>query len=341
MIASIFFYTSQLIAQHDFRPGFVVVNSGDTLLGEIDYRSDFFMSKECVFRPNSKAKKSTFFPDSLNSYKFTDGRYFVSRKVKQKELHKQVFLEYLIKGKVDVFYYRDQGDHYYIQKDGFELMELPYTEELVFNKYANGYYYQKSTKHQDRLKYLMKDAPSIKKKIEKLERPDHDDLVQLAEEYHQIVCKDTACVIYYKQPYPIKINPEILAGFANFSNTKDIQSSNYFMGGILVHAWAPRASEKVFIKSGILFSNIQFTYRKESNTVAKIPLHLEYFYPSGVVRPNLSAGPNFYFPGAVSLSAYAGIRCKIHQILHLTAGVDLFDKVSGFSFLGGLYFQLP
>ncbi len=93
-------------------------------------------------------------PGDIIAYRFIDGKYYISREVN----NKKVFLECLIKGKVNIYYLRDDyGNHYYIDKDNMKLAELPYEEG---KKYVNGKeVYYETTKHLGLLYTYMHDAP--------------------------------------------------------------------------------------------------------------------------------------------------------------------------------------
>ena len=67
---------SWLYAQTDFRPGYVITNSNDTLYGEIDYRGDRLMSEVCKFRSNGRDIVE-YTPYDIAAYRFTDSKYFV------------------------------------------------------------------------------------------------------------------------------------------------------------------------------------------------------------------------------------------------------------------------
>ena len=336
------FLIKPVMAQQDFRPGYVILNSGDTLKGEIDYRADYFMGLICTFRENTNAPKRKFTADSIMAYRFTNSKYFVSENIKTEgsNENKRVFLEYLIKGALSVYYLRDDnGDHYYINKKGYNLLELPYSEQLVFDKSVNGYNYIRSTKHIDRLNYYTKDAPSLKPEIEKTTEPDRRDLIKIATDYNNAVCKDTACVIFNKPPVNSKINPEFVLGywdfntgasgltFAKFRNESFIVRKNYPLAGLLLHFKLSDASEKLYFKSGIFASQIEYT-TNQTTLVLKIPMHFEYQYPKGPFRPNFSFGPNFYVPGAVTFSICGGARIKLYKKAFLNLGAEL-DGLSG------------
>jgi len=58
-----------------------------------------------VFEKNFQdpATRKEYTPEDLQAYRFFDSKYYISRKVKIGESEKLLFLEYLIKGKVDIF----------------------------------------------------------------------------------------------------------------------------------------------------------------------------------------------------------------------------------------------
>ena len=112
-------------AQSDFKSGYVILNNSDTLFGKIDSRGDRTMSKTCRFKPTNSDLITEYSPRELNEYQFIGGKRYVSRTL---ESGIPVFLEYLIKGKLNVYYYVDgEGkDHYLIDKEGFPLKVIPY-----------------------------------------------------------------------------------------------------------------------------------------------------------------------------------------------------------------------
>ncbi|MFW6328445.1 MAG: hypothetical protein ACOC2F_09060, partial [Bacteroidota bacterium] len=120
---------NNLNGQPEFKPGYVILNNGDTLKGEIDNRGDMLMSKVCWFKPADWDTVVRYKPGNIEAYRFIDGKYYVSR---QLETGKHVFLEYLINGELNVYYYRgkDGYNYYLVDKEGMPLKNIPYKEEL-------------------------------------------------------------------------------------------------------------------------------------------------------------------------------------------------------------------
>jgi hypothetical protein len=309
---------SLLNAQTDFRSGYVISLNGDTLYGEIDYRGDELMSRICKFRADKNRNIKQFSPDDIKAYRFTDSKFYVSKEYKgEKE-----FLEFLINGVVDIYYLRDiTGDHYFIDKEDSQLTEIPYSEGI---KYINNQpYFYASKSFQGILWYYMKDAPDFKKRIEIIEKPDHQSLIKLAEDYNNAVCKDEKCIVYERKVPLIKISLEPRLGLIKYTGYGKFVNE---IGG-LVYFWIPRANEKLYFKTGILLNIIDDSFGKLD--IYKIPLQIQYLYPSGKLKPQLSFGFDFF---AIKMEGYkdmthtlcinAGLHYKMSKNLDLSAGFN-------------------
>jgi hypothetical protein len=311
--------TQILIAQTDYRPGYIIKSSGDTIFGEIDYRSNLIMSEICKFKTNGNTIQ-TLSPEDIKAFRFNGSKYFVSKKVNDKNF----FLEYLIKGKMNVYYLCDKkGDHYFLDKEGEDFYELPYEEGIKYVNNKKVYYETK--KHVGFLNYFMKETPSLRKKINELGSPSHKNLIKLAEDYHNLVCDETQCVVYEtKQPF-FKVNYEIISGFTSFSDITELNKNIYYQSGIITHIWMPKASEKVYFKTGIVFT---YVLNSKKEMFYKIPIQIEYVYPKGIFRPTLSYGVNFN-PNFYPLTTFdVGVNISIveHLLVTLGADADFFSK---------------
>jgi hypothetical protein len=52
----------------------------------------------------------------------------------------------------------------------------------------------------------------------------------------------------------LKVNIEAVAGFINYQNEDHVQNKNYFQGCLLFHIWTPRTNEKIYLTTGLLYS---------------------------------------------------------------------------------------
>jgi hypothetical protein len=339
LILGLLISTGVLNAQKDFRAGYIIKNSGDTLYGEIDYRGDLLMSNKCKFKQDNNITE--FIPTDILGFRFTDSKYYISKEVDGK----MVFLEYLVKGKVDIYYMRDKiGDHYYLDKEDSALTELPYNEEI---RYRDGKkYIYKSTKHIGLLNVYLQDAPGLQSEINNIKKPEHQNMVKLAEDYHNVVCNGEKCIIYEKKQPLIKVNYEILAGVYKATNTEFFDFGKFpLQTGILLHFWLPRLNEKFYIKTGILYSFISET--EDLNFFPTcVPFHLGYLAPKTYkIRPTASIS-------LLSPSYSAGLLVKINEKVNL--GVQSWlnfepfvdrmpwipEKMNYYTILGSLYIEL-
>ena len=115
-------------AQVNLREGIVITLGGDTLHGMIDYRTKTMNAEQCLFVEDGKPEPQTFQPGQIAGYRFTDnGKYYVSKDV---ELgggeHKTVFLEYILKGEISLYYLGNNAefDIFYIEDQNGELAML-------------------------------------------------------------------------------------------------------------------------------------------------------------------------------------------------------------------------
>ncbi|MEO0896490.1 MAG: hypothetical protein AAFY71_08845 [Bacteroidota bacterium] len=304
-----------LNAQENFRPAYLFSSSGDTLEGFIDYRGDEKMGKVCKFRPLQSEQISRFSPEEIKGFRFKDSKYFVSYFFEEE----WVFLEYLMKGEASIYYLRKgQQNYYFLQIGGSELKRIPYEEGFVeksskpkgggASSSSGDTYFYRSTLHTGMLTYHLQAAPDLKKKIDKIVIPGHNNLIKLAKDYHVAVSPDEPYTIFEEGVPFVRIFPEFNLGILNFDQPAVIgppEEETYFQGGIILHCWLPRLNEKFFLRTGILLSPLSFD--EGDRLFAKIPIQLEYIYPRGALRPRLSYGFNFYYPGFRSVSVSPGL----------------------------------
>jgi len=345
------FLHALLNAQNDYRPGYVILNNGDSISGEINYRKDSYMALVCKFKtPDNQTVE--YYPERISAYRFINGKYFVSRKIQEK----QVFLEYLIKGELNVYYLRNEtGDHYYVDKDNEKFLELPYKKEILNGKAGN--YFHESKKYTGMLMYYMRDAANFQLRIKKLGKPSHRNLTKLAEDYHHAVCEDGVCIVYEKKQAYFVVHVEPSAGLVIYEPQEYMLNSNRLQAGVLLHVWLPRINEKLFFKTGAMYSSLpseivqQYRPTKnQENRLLRVPIQVEYIYFKGIIRPKFALGADAFFPFALSFSAMLGINIKITKSVFASFNYDfgslppevfpIYPKRNTFhSFTAGLYFN--
>lgn len=318
--------TTNLYAQSDFRDGYIVKNDNDTLYGLIDYRGNIANSKKCIYKESVNAEKQVFSPGDLKAYRFTDGKYYVSKAIELGKANDLVFLEYLINGIVDIYYYRDLNtDHYLIDKGDGVLLELKNDEREVI---VNGETYLKnSNEYIGRLKYIFMESPSVSKKVEGISL-DSKSLIKIAKDYHNEMCTNEACIIYEKKMPKMKVvfgfGPLVGLSVINVSINQVPDNYDYLKYSNFSTDYAPSAG--FFIKAGMpnLNKNLHLEYSgsfSKWNTAThnsyiepvnnmtytndislkqnsfNNALHVKYEYARGKYRPTLKLGffKNYFF----------------------------------------------
>lgn len=322
------FFSLLTQGQTDFRSGYVIKSIGDTLFGQLDYRTDERMSNICTYRKDEKSNPQEFLPGSIVGYRFTDSRYFISDSIPGK----LVFLEFLVEGQLNLYYLReDMNNHYYLKKNSFPLKELPYESGI---KVVDGrsYFYEKKN-YIGYLKYYLQDAPVLDSKINKMHSPNHDNLIEIAEAYHNAVCDGAKCVIYEKKSFPIKLDIDFLGGLffpLQYDESSILKPKQY---GVIGHLWQPSTDERFFLRSGILFSN--YEYETSNGNLTKVPLQIEYLYPTGVIKPSIALGINLYYIPSWFLatpSIVTGLNFKLDKNIYWKVCWDI-DFLSNAMFI--------
>jgi hypothetical protein len=309
-----------LNAQTDFKPGYIIKTIGDTILGQIDSRGDLLMGRLCKFKDANNTIKE-YSPDDIVAFRFYGSKFYVSKEINNKKL----FLEYLVNGELNIYYRRDEiGDHYYLDKEGVRLTEIPYEEGI--KDVGDKQVFYESQKHIGILNYYMQDAPVLKSRIQSIKKPKHQNLIKLAEDYHNVICKGEKCIIYEKKSPLFRVLPEIVGGVIKYSSNRNFYDKFYPNAGLIGHVWMPRSNEKLYFRTGVLVSELDFG--DEKRFFYKIPCQLEYIYFKGIFRPRLAYGLNLYLPNYQSVSFNLGGNIKLSKSFFLSVTSDIeFDSM--------------
>jgi hypothetical protein len=130
--------TFEARAQADFRTGYIVQATGDTVRGQIDYRGARRGAQQCLFRAAGARDAVPFQPDQLRGYGLASGEYYISQFIPAvanqsstaqptatgtAPAPQALFLEVLVAGEAYLLAQHDQAGstHYYILKKGAAL----------------------------------------------------------------------------------------------------------------------------------------------------------------------------------------------------------------------------
>jgi hypothetical protein len=316
-------------SQQDFCKGTVITLNNDTLYGLIDYRGDVFNSKKCRYKPDKASAIKEFSPGEIKAYRITGGKYYISKEVEIPESDDKdaystnVFLEYLFKGKVDVYYLCiDTRRIYYIDNNG-QLVALHDTERMIQRDGAT--YATKNETYKGILLYSFNDVPELKDKIERMDLS-QKSLVKVTSEYHNKICPGESCILYIKKSFNYVFAPGVmfLSDFnrieleSYFSSEYDVVYSSSFGGGINCDIWNTGSMERFFFNFQVARMNNKHTAIFEATDLSGtsklsfetsnfgISCLFAYKYPKYRVKPYAGMGISYYqtYKGSGSFDIY-------------------------------------
>jgi hypothetical protein len=313
LFALLSFFINQTSGQTNYKPGYIITKENDTINGLIDYRGDFRNSKKCSFKANENSKSIEYNPFEIKGFHFNNGKFYVSKSISIENSPDSIFVEYLVNGIADLFYYRDiDHDHYLIENNG-ELFELSNEEIYGYDKDKKIRYVRNSNKYIGLLKVTFSDCVELFPQIDKAELS-HKSLINLTKNYHDYVCNDQQCIIYEK-PLPvvrIRLAPVINFNISNLGFKKDPFYSSFdfekslsmSIGGIM-NMSMPRQNENfstqlelsggknyfysLYIQDKGLFGKDYYDFHIFTSYL-KGSLALTYTYPKGKIRPVIGLG---------------------------------------------------
>jgi len=213
-------------AQDEYLPGFIIKNQQDTIYGELKVNPPITYSNQCEFRLNGDV--STYLPADIIGYKFSGGRFFVSKTIITDNEKKEYFLDYLIDGVVDVYFLADKEERYFIDRGDGKLIELTSTEK---EEYIDGTKYIRNKKEYiGILKYVFAEDPKTSKNAESASLS-QKSLISLAEDFHYAVCDENQkCIVYQKSDFKSNFSfGPLVENRMLFLNTKSTSIPSMFV----------------------------------------------------------------------------------------------------------------
>jgi outer membrane protein W len=191
-------FSSFISAQTNFIDGYIITNEQDTIYGMINFKTDKDNCNRCEFKSAPNVPVKTYLPGEIHAYRFSKvGKYYVSHPITIAHVERNVFLEFLVDGTMDLYYYLD-GDksYYFFENESNQLIALTKKADEFVSKTQ----YKEDNSYKGVLSYIFRDYPSIEKKINKLEF-NRISMVKLTKEYHTLTCEAGQPCIEFENKY--------------------------------------------------------------------------------------------------------------------------------------------
>ena len=300
----IFFSAFPLLnGQKSFQPGYIIDIDGDTIFGLIENTGEVGNSRSCLFKESGQSEASEYLPGAISGYRFTDGKYYVSKLLITDAQQQMLFAECLVKGVASLYYLRNEdGEIYYIEKEGSGMVALTNEEREVI---VNGSKTMVHTNSYIRmLKATFSDCSAIQPSIDRVQL-NHRSLKSITCAYNEYMGDGMECITY-EQGSRTRLR---IAPFIGFSMNQlsmsgdepyedfDFDNSNDPVLGLLLEVSSSRLGNRLSFQLGTEVSKNDFHAYSEQENLSQTETTYYNAYMQGVsvrvtggVKYNLTRG---------------------------------------------------
>ena len=215
------------MAQVNPKSGIVITNTGDTLRGNIDLRTNEKLSKQCTFQANGESETKIYKPGDIEGFRFDEGgKFFVTRRLNVTGEPQLYFAEFMVQGKMNLYCItHNSEDHFFFEREDGEMAEL--TDRTLDYSSLNAFQAAKNEirekqKEYGKVKFLLKDSQKAVNDMDEA-NISRKKLVNVVRDYHNDVCTDgSKCVVYEydEKSDKSKVHFKAFVGFAHYSTDK-------------------------------------------------------------------------------------------------------------------------
>ncbi len=316
LLISIFLVSQIANSQSDFKKGYILFSENDTIFGQIDNKNYYLNSLYCDFRKNEKDSIKRYYPKDIFGYRFNDGKYYISKSIQKDLKDTSFFFEFLIKSKLNIYFVQNQFENnYYISEDGIKLNKLKYINDDIYIE--NRKMHRENKQFIGLLNYYTKDCPEIKKDINRIEKPNHKNLIKLTEKYNKLTCPNGQCMIYEKKiPHLFKFEMFYNYNFL-FSKKFTEQPFSYSSYGFNILLQQSKQRERFFFGIGLKYNKFTFLINNEKILPhLSIPISFYYLHPGNGFSPMYKI--SFDIPFLVFQNYGVGLQYKYKRISFFT-----------------------
>jgi hypothetical protein len=294
-----------VFSQSNFKSGYIITNSNDTVPGLIDFRTDVTNSQICKFKQHESDSEKKYLPGEIAGYRFiNEGKYYVSRTVEIEKVEKKVFLEFLLQGMLNL-YYSPEGNGYYFFEDkaGKMISTTKYPDQITEKNTI-----KTDNRYKGVLSYVFRECLPLS--IESSQAQfDRKTMIEYTKKYHDEMCDSGDKCIIFENDYKRKFTKFDFIAYSGFElntlkqnynykvyNTTsftpllgcemDISSPRFFKSlSLMLDVNCSRISGAFDYSDNMLYSQYSYNGLKSSFGGG-----LKYIYDKGKIRPSIEAG---------------------------------------------------
>lgn len=298
---------SASFAQRDFRPGYVIMQSQDTVHGLVDYREGLRKYHTCDFKTSNTAAVRSYTAADVKGYHFINDKFFVSKSVKSHaDTVTTVFVEVIVSGKISLYRY---DNDFFIAKDTSPLHRL--TNEQYETVVNGNRVMGSSNRYIGVLNHFMSDCRNVKSRIARTDLFEKS-LTEVVHAYNK--CMEAPTVVYKSKLPHAKVTLGLVGGVnvsaLSFGNPPqeylrgNFQRSVAPLGGVSLDIFSPRINQRLSFHAELLYGQADYIsfyavrdkhrtnrhYVRIGTETLQIPVGLRYQFPERKFTPFFTAG---------------------------------------------------
>ena len=227
ILYSLFFSVVLSMAQTNPKPGYIITNSGDTIRGILDFRTNKMLAKRCDFWAEGESEVKHFKPGEIESFRFDhNGKYFVTRRLTVHEEPELYFAEFMVQGKMNLYCVADAYEEYFFfERDDGEMAKLTTRSVISSSSLQEVQEHKKEMKEEyGKVKLLLQDSWKAAEEMNGVNMT-RGKLVNVVKEYHKDVCTDgSSCMVYeYKENADkMKSHFKLFGGYGYYAKERTV-----------------------------------------------------------------------------------------------------------------------
>ncbi|MDH6355753.1 hypothetical protein M2132_002099 [Dysgonomonas sp. PH5-45] len=321
----LFSFTVSVLAQSNFKQGYIITNSNDTVRGWVDYRTDAINCKQCRFKTSEEAPATVYYPSDIAGYRFAEeGKYYVSRKVTIDGVEQTHFLEFMLQGLMNLYSLKTNNRYiFFFENEENQMVTVQKGPDVEISNVQ----VRPDLKYRGVLRYIFRNRPDVASLADNIDYTPQA-MMRITKRYHDEVCTTgQECIVFEnKHPNETGINFAFSAYMGTQRLTYAFKDDS---DDSRIEAWGPMIGGQMFVyfprwsKSFGVLLDVALSYQNKSSYVTG------YYYGKNTIKfkamaLNFSPGVRYTFT-KYKLRPVIGGGFTAYQMLYSKAGTGSDD----------------